>query len=205
MRHIRGLEAFNLISWDDIWPIPRDRAGSISVSLAEVSILIAIARVFKMTRIFEFGTYLGETTWSIAKNTKPETEIWTLDLDHAAAETVKARPESLDSDYVDYHLAGRLVYEGTPYESRIHQLIGDSRTFDFRPYFNTMDLVLIDGGHDFHTMVSDTDNALLMAKPGGVIAWHDYGSPDYPHLTKWLDDFRGVVHVDNTMMALLFR
>lgn len=35
---------------------------------------------------------------------------------------------------------------------------------------------------------SDTLNALACCYPGSVIAWHDYGKPSLPGLSRWLDE-----------------
>jgi hypothetical protein len=40
-------------------------------------------------------------------------------------------------------------YQGSDVEPKIVQLFEDSRTFDFTPYHGKMDLVHIDGAHDY--------------------------------------------------------
>lgn len=59
--------------------------------------------------------------------------------------------------------------------SRIHQLYGDSASFDFSPYYNSCGLVFIDASHAYDYVLSDSRAALKMLKPGGAILWHDYG------------------------------
>jgi hypothetical protein len=54
------------------------------------------------------------------------------------------------------------------------QLQGDSRNFNFEPYYNRMDLVFIDGNHNLPYIQKDTENALKMLKIGGTLLWHDY-------------------------------
>ncbi len=62
----------------------------------------------------------------------------------------------------------------TPQQSIITQLWGDSATFDFSPYYNSMDFVFIDGAHSEHYVKNDTEKALqLIKKSGGIIVWHD--------------------------------
>lgn len=38
-----------------------------------------------------------------------------------------------------------------------------------------MDFVFVDGAHDYQSVRKDTENALRLLRPGGVILWHDYG------------------------------
>lgn len=63
----------------------------------------------------------------------------------------------------------------TAVTEKIHQLYGDSATYDFSTYYDTCSLVFVDGSHTYDYAKSDTAEALKMVKKGGVIIWHDYG------------------------------
>jgi hypothetical protein len=58
---------------------------------------------------------------------------------------------------------------------KIHQLLGDSATFDYSPYRNSCSLVFVDGSHAYEYVMADTRAAMSMVKKNGVIIWHDYG------------------------------
>jgi hypothetical protein len=38
-----------------------------------------------------------------------------------------------------------------------------------------MDVVFVDGAHEWRWVESDSQNALRMVAPGGMVIWHDYG------------------------------
>lgn len=185
-------------------PIPHRRGGG-GLKLLETFILIAAARFIAPAAIFEFGTYRGSTTLALALNTSPATRIFTLDLDAPLAEAHPA-----DASLTQEHFAlSALDFSGTPFESRIIRLRGDSRVFDYTPHLNSIDLVFIDGGHDLETVASDTGNAMrILARDRlSCVLWHDYGNADYPGVAKVIEDLaRGanLYHVQETMLCAYF-
>jgi hypothetical protein len=40
-----------------------------------------------------------------------------------------------------------------------------------------MDLIFIDGSHAYSYVISDSEKALKMIAPNGLILWHDYRGP----------------------------
>ena len=131
--------------------------------------IAALAQVTKPTNIFEFGTYDGTTTLLLAR-AAPEARITTLDLPPDVVGELDLTAEQQLS------LVGGVgsKFRDEPERSRITQLLGDSRTFDFAAYENQMGLILVDGSHDYDCVRSDSENALRMLAPGGMIIWDDY-------------------------------
>jgi predicted O-methyltransferase YrrM len=129
---------------------PRDMV----LPLPELLTLAGICRYIKPRRIFEIGTYTGSSTLVMAINTPHDTEIFTLDLQ--ASEQIGS------------------AFRNTTYSSKIHQLYGNSLTFDYTPYQQSMDLVLVDANHSYECVRSDTEKAFALLRPGGVIVWDDY-------------------------------
>jgi predicted O-methyltransferase YrrM len=123
--------------------------------------------------VFEIGTYDGRTTRAMALNLANEnSRIFTLNLPDATERV------SLDTSNVDIQLASKVVsgerFLHTPQQSKITQLWGDSATFDFSPYYNSMDFIFIDGAHSEHYVKNDTEQAIKLIKnTGGIIVWHD--------------------------------
>jgi predicted O-methyltransferase YrrM len=76
-------------------------------------------------------------------------------------------------------------FQGLAEAERITQLLGDSRSFDFSPWAGTIDLVLVDAGHEWDAVAADTRTAQALLAPGGVIVWDDY-------MTTWPDVIRAV-------------
>ena len=62
----------------------------------------------------------------------------------------------------------------TPPGARIHQLRGNSLTFEPPPFLANTDLCFVDGGHSYECVKADTETALKILSPNGVILWDDY-------------------------------
>jgi predicted O-methyltransferase YrrM len=130
--------------------------------------LVSLARALRARTVFEIGTYIGLTAWTLALNL-PEAVVHSLDIPPDAA------PEwALEQDDVHRGSEEHLVYRGRAEEQRIRQHWSDSATFDFGPYEDSIDLVYIDGAHSEPYVESDTDNALRVMAAGGAVVWDDY-------------------------------
>jgi len=160
-------------------------------------------------RAFEFGTSLGSNTLNLALNLPPDGEILTLDLDEYVAAQMEQHPA--DAPLTQIHLGARsaLDFIGSPVAAKIKALTGNSTTFDFSAWKQSVDFLFIDGGHDLFTVKSDTENALAMAaveKPS-CIMWHDYGNAEYRDLTDYLDELSQqleIFHIEDTMLCAWF-
>lgn len=136
-------------------------------------LVMQIAAMLQPQRIFEIGTSRGRTTGLLAMNAPETARIFTLDL---------SPDEPLPGQATDRHLielAKRelgAAFRDTSWSPRITQLLGNSATFDFLPYYDSIDLVLVDGSHSYPFVLGDTFNAFRMIRPGGVVLWHDYES-----------------------------
>ncbi|HVZ19714.1 MAG TPA: class I SAM-dependent methyltransferase, partial [Vicinamibacterales bacterium] len=165
----------------------------------------AIARHVRARRIFEFGTYLGRTTYHLALGAEVD-EVCTLDLDPAGGYPADLKIGRAVRAVHERGLQG-YFYQGTDASRRIRQLHGDSRTFDYAPFAGRMDLVFVDGGHTYDLVANDTDRALRLIRPGGVIVWHDFAPKgrDVARLARefarerplfWIADTSLLVYVD---------
>lgn len=68
------------------------------------------------------------------------------------------------------------------YKKNIQHIGHNSRTFDFSPYYKSIDLCFIDGDHSYKGIFSDSKNCFqLLRNDQSVIIWDDYG---YEHL-RW--------------------
>jgi predicted O-methyltransferase YrrM len=138
--------------------------------------LAAIAAVREPQNIFEIGTFDGATSLLLAQ-TVPKAKVYTLDLPAMAIEY-----QGVQRAQVRASETFALAPEG----ARITQLHGDSRVFDFSPYYNKMDLVVVDGSHEADCVVPDTENALRMVAAGGMVVWDDY-SCHHPDVVAAVD------------------
>ena len=168
-------------------------------------VLAALAMLLEAERIFEIGTYAGETTWVLAHN-RPNARVHTLDLPGPEA-VASAGLELTDPEYFERWDRGR-YFRGTPEAERITQLRGDSATFDFSPYSGAMDLVFIDASHSYSYVRSDTDAAFGMLSELGMIVWDDYSY--YPGVYAYLNEIapsldRPIFHILGTRLAVYSR
>jgi methyltransferase family protein len=213
MRHIRPYKIFTLLEAPAPERIvnvalPR-RRGSGGTSLLETMLIIAATRIVDARRVFEIGTFLGSNTLNMALNLPDDAKVFTLDLDEQHAVGLEQLPE--DAPLTKLHLASQssLDFTDSAVAGKISTLIGNSTTFDFSAWRRSVDFSFIDGGHDYATVKSDTENALEMAaidKPS-CIMWHDYRSWEYPALTCYLDDLakeREIFHVEDTTLCAWF-
>lgn len=141
------------------------------MSFSEMVVLARATVCFGPRRIFEIGTYNGLTTAIFILNSKPDTQIFTLDLPEDAT-TAKQKIES------DGYLISTRRIGSVPKSlglTRYEQIFCDSLMFDPRPYRHSIDLALIDGAHDLQHAQTDTTKIASMMSEQGIVFWHDYG------------------------------
>jgi len=191
-------------------------AESIPVTLIEyqyaygdmpVTELMALCRIVRHRQpkvIFEIGTYLGGTTLQLAANT--QAEVYTLDLSPPGHKDY-VQPRIWDPESDVYPDQPGIRFQGSQYESRIHQLFGDSQKYDFTPYYGAVDLVFVDGCHHYEFVLRDSHNALKIMSPDGVVIWHDYASYA-PGVVQALNELAKVVplvHIAETSLVMYHR
>jgi|SRR5579871_1757589 len=213
MHHVRPYRLFTLtngIAMDRLVriPIPK-RRGIGGLSLLETFLLVSVAKVVGAERIFEIGTFLGTTTLNLALNVSESAEILTLDMNEDQA--ASADQHSADIALTKKHLASSeaLDFLKTPLSSKVKILTGDSTKFDFSPWTAAVDMVFIDGGHDFSTVKSDTEHAFQLVRTDrpSCVLWHDYRNPEYSGLTYYLEELsveREIFHIEDTMLCAWF-
>ncbi|HZZ41181.1 MAG TPA: class I SAM-dependent methyltransferase [Acidobacteriaceae bacterium] len=187
-------------------PIPPRRAYG-GLTLLETFLLVSTCRLVDAQCLFEFGTFLGSTTLVLALNSAPSARVFTLDLDAETHPTVSQHEADAPLTAIHHNAAHALDFMNTAVERKITSLRGDSLRLDFSPYYRQMDWIFIDAGHDLVSVRSDTENAFRMINPDRLscVLWHDYQNPDYPDLTRYLDDIsqeRPMFHVGDTMLCL---
>lgn len=149
----------------------------------ELVYLALLTRHAQPRKIFEIGTFLGRTALLFALNSPPDCRIYTLDLPEKERPEVLPNNNPYDARLIQQCEIG-VDYRGSPVEHKIQELAGNSLTFDFTPY-SGMDIVFIDGCHQYAAAKADTGNALRIVKPGGLVIWHDFANyGDYHDVTR---------------------
>lgn len=135
--------------------------GGGSGAVGEIAALSSIAAALKPRTILEFGTYDGCTTWHLLANAAAECRITTIDLP-LGTQVIGSTDEALQ---------GTSHRPFLPNDPRVRLVEIDSR--NWTPDMHDVDLCFIDAGHSLECVRSDTEKALPLMRPGGLIAWHD--------------------------------
>ena len=147
---------------------------------SEAWILAVLAKSAKL--MFEFGTCTGKTAYLWASNAPADARVITITLAPEGKSDYQAEStdDALDMEYaVRESNYSSFVYTGTDVEHKVEQLFGDSKTLDISPWAGRCDLVFIDGSHAYSYVMSDSEKALTLVRPGGLVLWHDYAGPGH--------------------------
>jgi len=178
-------------------------------SLLQLFVINSLCSRFRPLRLFEFGTFRGRTTLNLAANSPDGATVFTLDLPTENIDSARFQILAGEKCYVSSKNSER-YFHGTPYAEKIVQLFGDSATFDYRPYMNSMDFILIDASHGYDAVLNDSRRAVEMLRNGhGIILWDDYDGW-YAGLTRAIallyttqPAFREMKKIRGTQLAFL--
>ena len=187
MKNLRPHQIFDRVEEDDrLALICLPRRHSLT-SMLERAVLVSLLKFVKPRIIFEFGTYLGESALILAANTGAK--VYSIDLNSDQLQETQTKFDEFERTNVQRRFADGLVFECTQYEDHIETLAGNSTTYEFSPFYQRMDFVLIDGGHHIDVVDSDTKQSfkMLSIDQPACILWHDYGNPNYK-ITEYLDN-----------------
>jgi hypothetical protein len=171
--------------------------------LTELMLVCRIARRLKPRLVFEIGTFLGGTTLQLAVNSSAT--VYTLDLPPAAVGDGSRRVWDAELDvYPD--IPGRRFHD-TPWFGKIKQVFGNSREFDFEPFRGQIDMVLVDGCHQYDFVLSDSVNALKLLSSKGIILWHDYAeyAPGVVQALEELGRMIALRRIEGTSLVVYFK
>lgn len=188
IREVYATQLFPMLSAISI-PIGVIHQESHHANHTDMVYVCGMASAANAKRIFEFGTYRGQTTCGLAAVCK-DAQIYTLNL-----------PPDDDPRYAPF--IGMYIAR-SPDRDRITQIFSDSRTFDTTPYRESMDYIFIDGDHSYEGVKNDTEKALQLLKPGGIIVWHDYAAKS-PGVLEYLAEFsqdRPLFRIRKTCLAV---
>ncbi len=173
----------------------------------ETHFMATLVEGYAPKTIFEIGTYNGFTTLHMAVNSPADCKIYTLDLP-PGYDLTQAKGSSYD-DILVMQLSQASIpkrfYKGHPLSHKIVELFGNSSEFDFSPYHGKIDMVFIDGNHSMEFVKKDSENALKMLSPRGMIIWHDFDyiiHKDVFHYLKALSRQYPIYSVAHTRFAV---
>jgi len=137
------------------------------------ALLATVVGALQPRKIIETGTFRGVGALTMALNA-PQAEIYTVDLPNMD----EASTGTLTKGDVEWVRLSRgctgAAFDGVPEAARIHQIWANSLTMDAAEIATDVDLFFVDGGHSYECVKADTENALKVLSPNGVILWDDY-------------------------------
>jgi len=175
----------------------------------ESLMLVKLLRYVKPAKLFEFGTFLGQTTRLLLENLPDvaalpphEKRVYTLDLPDMGTVAFQGSDKAL----AERAIGAQRTYLASKRKDLVHQILIDSKAFDPTPYARQFQYVFIDANHEESYARRDTENALtLFAGEPGCIVWHDYKNPEFPELTAYLDSLSAdlpLYHIEATMLVV---
>ena len=192
-----------------------------SPSIFEVSIISLFVRLIAPHKIVEIGTYTGYTTAILAKNSRENAVIVSIDLPtgnyldqfNAISNDTLLNNWEMNDNFLRQRQSdsGELYISGLAscYASKIELIKADSTRLSHDHFIRlaNTEIFFIDGGHSLETVKSDTNIALASIASSGVILWHDYGSSIHCEVTDYIDKFLSsehtILHIRGTSLALL--
>lgn len=155
-----------MLTWDECHDVARqaiDDHGALQTEY-ELAAFLAILSAMQPVDVIELGTWAGGLAWALLQLPSVG-QVITVDYN--------PRPEFLQ--LVRTQRAG------------LHHITGDTAQFGTLEAVTRateggeVDVLIIDGAHDYKTAYSDFETYRHLVRPGGLVALHDsQGMPDNP-------------------------
>ena len=162
--------------------------GGWSSPVVDLVFLAKLVRLLKPHRMLELGSYRGYVARAIAEQMEADATLVALDVNPAHGE----------------------AYRGTDLAARIDRRVASISPEAFGEHeLGSYDLIFLDADHVYQSVKHDTEVAIPLLAPSGVMVWHDYknwgafskqcGVPEY---LAELADSLPIVHLAGTGMAV---
>ena len=174
----------------------------------EAWILSCLAKSSK--NIFEFGTCSGKTTALLALNSSPESKVYSITLDPAALSNLslgnnqdgKAALNNAEKESI----YNQFIFTNMSIKNKINLIFQDSTKLNVDKFENLMDLIFIDGGHNYSCVKNDSEKSFRMIKNNGYIFWHDYvaSKTSCKDVVKYIHEIsktKKILHIKNTTLC----
>ena len=174
----------------------------------EAWILSCLAKSSK--NIFEFGTCSGKTTALFALNSSLESKVYSITLNPADLSNlslgnnrdVKAALNNAKKESI----YDQFIFMNMSIKNKINLIFQDSTKFNVDKFENSMDLIFIDGGHNYSCAKNDSEKSFRMIKNEGYIFWHDYNvsKRSCRDIVKYIHEIsktKKIFHIKNTSLC----
>lgn len=126
-------------------------AGGVMRCVHDPSVLSSMLAHFRPKRYFEFGTGPGVSI-DLVKHFCPTGQAWSLDIMPPSHYRPKEIPITEGVNWIQHDSHSWIIPD-----DMIH----------------SMDFVFADADHRIASVAADTQKALMLVKPDGIVAWHD--------------------------------
>jgi hypothetical protein len=160
--------------------------------------------------IFEFGTDSGKTTSLFALNSPSDSKIYSITLNPSDLLNlslgnnldVKAALNNAKKESV----YDQFIFTNMNITNKIHLISQKSSKLNEDKFENLMDLIFIDGGHNYSCVKNDSEKSFRMIKKEGYIFWHDYNVSkrscrDVVKYIHEISKIKKISHIKNTSLC----
>lgn len=130
--------------------------------------------------VLEVGAFRGLSAWAMAFTAKSVTSIDTFRANSAGQQ------QMAELTTLDDYMAATARYKNT------HVVVSSSQNADLGS--ENFDMIFLDAMHDYDNVRADIKRWYPHLRPGGVMAFHDYGHHDFPGVKQAVDERFGVLH-----------
>ena len=148
------------------WLALRALRHGASQRVAEFASLIQLLSERELNVVFEIGTEQGGTYWTWCRLATRTAHL--VSIDFAGNEEWSARVRSYPGP-----TQSQTVIRADSHDPETVRSVDGLRA--------SVDLLFIDGDHSYEGVRADFENYAQLAKPGGLIAFHDIVSNKHPH------------------------
>lgn len=178
-----------------------------NVSPFELMVIASAIVNYQPVRLLEIGTFDGNTTLQMALNAPLNAIVHTIDLPDGDSVT-QIPIEKNDQKFIRDTTKHHRKFKETSVASKIAQHFGDTTVYDFQHFAKDgpIDFCFVDGGHSYACVKSDTENALRILSPNGIILWHDFNYKSYPGVFDYLCELSKsypLIHIEGTHLVVL--
>jgi len=171
-------------------------------------ILSCLAKSSK--NIFEFGTCSGKTTALLALNSSPESKVYSVTLNPADLSNLSLGNnqdvKAALNNAIKESIYDQFIFTNMSIKNKINLIFEDSTILNVDKFENLMDLIFIDGGHNYSCVKNDSEKSFRMIKNEGYIFWHDYNvskrsCKDVVKYIHEISKIKKIFHIKNTTLC----
>jgi len=171
-------------------------------------ILSCLAKSSK--NIFEFGTCSGKTTALLALNSSQESKVYSVTLNPADLSNLSLGNnqdvKAALNNAIKESIYDQFIFTNMSIKNKINLIFEDSTRLNVDKFENLMDLIFIDGGHNYSCVKNDNEKSFRMIKNEGYIFWHDYNvskrsCKDVVKYIHEISKIKKIFHIKNTSLC----